>query len=219
MRVPISFGARLLALALISPLPARAACSPPAQVLEYTVRWSGTTIGKQRVVFEQAGDRISVSTTSRVSASLLFVTLIELEHQSTEIWANGRLLSFSGRTVDNGRTVEVTVARAENGYLVTRNGEQMRVPMDAISGSLWCADSVARPGPGTFVDLVKGRTGPVTVSPMMPEDIVVRGTTLPTKHVEITGTQEREVWYDAVGKPVRVRFPAKMGPKVSVELD
>jgi hypothetical protein len=183
------------------------------------VKWAGGAIGRQRVIFEQSGDRISVSTTSQVSASLLFMPLIDLEHQSTEIWANGRLVSFSGRTVDNGRTVQVTVAPTEGAYLVTRNGEQTRVPADMVPGSLWCPESLARPGAATLVDLVKGRTGPVTVSPAIAEEIVVRGAAKPTKRYEITGFLEREVWYDASGKPVRVRFPAKMGPKVSVELD
>ena len=205
-------------LVALAPIAAHAACTAPAERLDYVISWAGGTIGHQQIVFERAGDKLSVRTKMRVHASLLFVTLIDLAHDSEEIWFGGRFRSYQGRTVDNEAVTDITVHPDGEGLLVTRNAEATRVPSDALPGSLWCAETLAKAGPNVLIDLVKGRTGQVTVSAPREEAVGVRGAEVRARKVEIQGFFEREVWHDLNGVGVRARFPAKLGPKVVVEL-
>ncbi len=210
-------GAALTLLAL-GATSAEAACTAPAKRLDYAVRWAGDVIGTQSLQFTEDGDTLIVRVTSEVRARLLFMTLIDLKPESEERWVQGRLRSFKGRTVDNGDVTDVRIETDGDALKVVRNGEAARVPADAVVGSLWCAETLAKPGTAAFIDTVKGRTGAVTISPAREETIAVKGTDVRTRRVEITGVQEREVWHDERGIGVRARFPAKLGPKVSVEL-
>ncbi|MBM3540970.1 MAG: hypothetical protein FJX51_02885 [Alphaproteobacteria bacterium] len=211
-------GAAALALLALGSGAAEAACTAPAKRLDYAVRWAGDVIGAQSLQFAQDGDALVVRVTSEVRARLLFMTLIDLKHESEERWVQGRLRSFKGRTVDNGDVTEVRIEAEGDALKVVRNGEATRVAADAVVGSLWCAETLAKPGAATFIDTVKGRTGAVTLSPAREETIAAGGSDIRARRVEITGVQEREVWHDERGIGVRARFPAKLGPKVSVEL-
>ncbi|MFN0044125.1 MAG: DUF6134 family protein [Alphaproteobacteria bacterium] len=205
-------------LVALAPTAARAGCTAPAERLDYVISWAGGAIGHQQIVFEGAGDRLSVRTKMRVHASLLFVSLIDLAHDSEEIWVGGRLHSYRGRTVDNEAVTDIAIRPDGEGLLVTRNAEATRVPSDALPGSLWCAQTLAKAGPNVLIDLVKGRTGQVAVSAPREEVVSVRGAEVRVRKVEIQGFFEREVWHDSNGVGVRARFPAKLGPKVVVEL-
>jgi hypothetical protein len=208
----------LAAFLLLSAGAAEAACVAPAKRLDYTVRWAGDAIGKQSINFAEDGEALVVRVTTEVRASLLFMTLIDLKHESEERWVGGRLVAFKGRTVDNDDVTTVAIESDADAFKLTRNGETVRVPLDAVIGSLWCADAVAKSGSATYIDTVKGRNGPITLSPAREERFTVMGAEMRAKRVEITGVQEREIWHDERGIGVRARFPAKFGPKVSIEL-
>ncbi|MFO0995120.1 MAG: DUF6134 family protein [Alphaproteobacteria bacterium] len=198
---------------------ARAACTPPAEKLSYVVRWGGDPIGRDEVEFTTAGNQLTVRTRIDVEARLLFVPVLRLNHESEELWTDGRLTRFSGRTVDNGAKIEVKIEPEGEGYVLTRNGERTNLPGDFLPGSPWCRSILARTGARVLVDLVNGKHATAEITGPVDDSVAIKGERRAAQRYDMAGPLEREAWFDEQGRVVRARWPAKLGPKASIELD
>lgn len=210
---------RLAALLTLAALPAWAACDAPEGKVAYTVRWGDDRIGVDEVEFRHEGDRLLVRTRMEVKASMLFVTVLRMKHESEEVWVDGRFRSFRGRTVDNGDVFEVSIEPASDGFKVTRNGESRVVPASFLPGSPWCTDVLSPLGSRTLVDLVKGKVGTVDLVRRPDEPLTIGGQTVTAQHYDMVGELQRESWFDGQGRFLRARVPAKLGPKVTIGLE
>lgn len=211
-----TFLAALLALAAF---PAWAACDAPEGKVAYAVQWGDDRIGTDEVEFHRDGDKLLVRTRMEVKASMLFVTVLRMKHESEEVWVGGRFRSFRGRTVDNGDVFEVAIEPAPDGFKVTRNGESRVVPAGFLPGSPWCTDVLSPLGSRTLVDLIKGKVGTVEVVRRPDEPLTIDGQAVPAQRYEMVGDLQRESWFDAQGRFLRARVPAKLGPKVTIGLE
>lgn len=209
----------LAALLLMAALPAWAACDAPDGKIAYAVHWGDDRIGTDEVEFHRDGDKLLVRTHMEVKASMLFVTVLRMKHESVEVWVDGKLRSFRGRTVDNGDVFEVAIEPAPDGFKVTRNGESRTVPAGFLPGSPWCTDVLSPLGPRTLVDLVKGKVGTIDVVRRPDETLTVGGLTVTAQHYDMVGELQRESWFDGQGRFLRARVPAKLGPKVTIGLE
>jgi hypothetical protein len=212
-------GALAALLAAGASLPARAACIAPAEKLSYAVRWGGGAIGRDEIEFASTGNRLVVRTRIAVEASLLFVTVLRLTHESEEHWEDGRFQRFAGHTVDNGATIDISIEPAGDGFVLTRNGARTALPRDFLPGSPWCRGVLAPTGPRVLVDLVNGKTGTVDLRGPVEDSVALKGEQRAAQRYDMLGTLERETWFDDTGRVLRARWPAKVGPKASVELD
>lgn len=215
MRVRIAL-AVLLAFAA---LPAWAACDAPDGKITYTVHWGDDRIGTDEVEFRHDGDRLLVRTQMAVKASLMFVTVLRMTHESEEVWADGRFRSYRGHTVDNGDVFDIAIEPTADGFKVTRNGESRIVPANFLPGSPWCTDVLSPLGARTLVDLVKGKVGTVSVVRRPDETIKAGGQTITAQHYDMVGELKRESWFDKDGRFLRARVPAKLGPDVTIGLE
>ncbi len=211
--------ALLAALLTLAAFPAWAACDAPEGKVAYAVRWGDDRIGTDEVEFQHDGDRLLVRTRMEVKASMLFVTVLRMKHESEEVWVDGRFRSFRGRTVDNGDVFEVAIEPASDGFKVTRNGESRIVPASFLPGSPWCADILSPLGSRTLVDLLKGKVGTVDVVRRPDEPLTIAGQTVSAQHYDMVGELQRESWFDTQGRFLRARVPAKLGPKVTIGLE
>lgn len=211
--------ALLAALTILAPPPAWAACDAPDGKITYTVRWGDDRIGTDEVEFRHDGERLLVRTRMEVKASMLFVTVLRMKHESEEVWVDGRFRSFRGHTVDNGDVFDVAIEPAPDGFKVTRNGESRIVPAGFLPGSPWCTDVLSPLGSRTLVDLLKGKVGTVDVVRRPDEPLIIDGKTVTAQHYDMIGELQRESWFDAQGRFLRARVPAKLGPKVTIGLE
>lgn len=211
--------ALLAALTILAPLPAWAACDAPDSKIAYAVRWGDDRIGTDEVEFRHDGERLLVRTRMEVKASMLFVTVLRMKHESEEVWVDGRFRSFRGRTVDNGDVFDVAIEPAPDGFKVTRNGESRIVPAGFLPGSPWCTDVLSPMGSRTLVDLLKGKVGTVDLVRRPDEPLIIGGETVTAQHYDMVGELQRESWFDAQGRFLRARVPAKLGPKVTIGLE
>ena len=204
--------APLAALVLAVPSLGHAACTPPAAALTYQVSWGGDPIGHYDLAFETDGERLRVRTAIDIEATMLFITVTALTHESVETWVDGRLRRFAGRTVDNGEETVVTLEPAGDGLAIVRNGNRRDTGAAILPGSLWC-EALMRPGgPATFLDMVKGRIAEVEVRYLGQTEIGLGDRRVTTRHYAIEGGVRREVLYDLDGVGVQARLPAKFGP-------
>jgi hypothetical protein len=213
-------GTLFVLLASLASAPAHAACEQTDGKMTYTVRWGDDAIGKDEIEFRREDNRLIVHTHMQVRATMLMVTVLRLTHDSDEIWVDGKFQSFKGKTVDNGDVFEVSIEPEGDGFRVTRNGETTRVPTGFLPGWPRCVDTMDPTGPRIMVDMLKGRTGTVDVRGPKPDSIMVDGRSVPARYYDMTGGElAREAWFDADGKFLRARAPAKLGPKITIGPD
>src|SRR5690606_27113487 len=97
----------------------------------------------------------------------------------------------------------------------TYNDRRREMPGDIIPASFWHPGTVSAT---TLLDPVRGRPREVTVQDLGNDAVIAGGREIEARHYAITGQIERELWYDAEGKLVKVRFAAKDGSEIAVIL-
>ena len=202
-----------------TPAAAAAVCEPPAETLRYRVVWGGDEIGRHELSFVREGNALLVRSRTEIDADMMFMDLLDLSHEGEEVWRDGRMERYRGRTIDNDEVFDVTVEPEGDGYRLTRNGRASHIPSRSIPGSLWCESTIGPPGEAVVIDLVKGRLRQVRIDPTSPSVVDRNGRRIPARRHQIVGGYDREVWFAETGVGLRARFPAKMGPSVVLELE
>lgn len=215
-----ALGVLLVLLLPLAASPASALCDRPDGKVVYTVRWGDDRIGRDEIEFRNEENRLIVRTRMQVKASMMFVTVLRLTHESEEVWAGGRLVSFKGRTVDNDDVYEVAIEPDNDGFKVVRNGEATHVPAGFLPGWPRCSAMMEPTGPRIMVDMLKGRTGTVDVRGPKTDTIMTGGQSVLARYYDMEGGElEREAWFDADGRFLRARAPAKLGPSITIGPD
>lgn len=134
-----------------------------ARPLAFDVLWGGDVIGAHVVRFEAEGGDLRVHSAIDITVKVLWITAFDYHHTSTEVWRDGRLVSFDSETEDNGRSDTVKGAAHGDGFEVTGRRGTLMAPADIIPGTFWNPEIVSRdvvldPKKGTLEEqVVRGR--------------------------------------------------------------
>jgi len=196
------------------------AAAAQAETLNYTVLRDGKTIGTHAVTIDQNGAETRVGVETDIAVKVLFVTAYKFKHTSQETWSNGRLVSITSTTDDDGTPKELN-ARAENGRLSVDSkvkGQERRQHADttALPASLWNAATVKQ---SALLNTLDGQVMQIEVEDLGMEDLDAGGASLTARHYAITGELTRELWFDAAGRLVRMRFPDKTNTEIVYALN
>lgn len=188
---------------------------PPDGRLDYRITRAGAEIGQQSVEFRRDGNGLVVRTHVEIDVSFLSIPLYRFRHDAVERWTEGRLVALSTSSDDDGKHREVELV-AQNGRLMGRyNDNPVDLPGDLIPASLWHPETVTAT---VLLDPIRGRERKVEVADKGLETVKAGGGEIAARHYSMTGQITRELWYDADGRLVRVRFPAKDGSEITVTL-
>lgn len=124
--------------------PGSALAAASANPLTFDVVWSGDVIGAHVVRFENSENELRVNTTIDLTVKVLWITAFRYLHNSTEVWRDGRLVSFESETVDNGRTDTVNGKARDGSFEVTGRRGTLMAPADIIPGTFWNPEIVSR---------------------------------------------------------------------------
>ena len=185
-------------------------------VFHYTIEHSlFGRIGTQTVRLARKGHDIVVTVNVRAKVELLFFTLLRLRTSGREVWRDGRMVTFDGRTEEDGDTVVVS-ARANSG----------RVVIEGPGGKRDIAGPVALTNPWHSAVLM----APVLLEPTSgellyvrsrfagEESIVVGGQIMAARKHIVTGDINAEIWFAGDGTWVRMEF-ARAGGRVTIALE
>ena len=191
-----------------------------AEILNYTVLRDGKTIGAHAVAIDQNGAETRVRVETDITVKVLFVNAYTFKHTSQETWADGRLVSITSTTQDDG-TDKRLVARTEEGRLTVDSivkGQERRQHADAatLPASLWNPATVKQ---NALLNTLDGEVMDITVEDLGNENLDVGGASLSAHHYALTGELTRELWFDAAGRLVRMRFPDKTNTEIVYALN
>ncbi len=176
--------------------------------LEYSVIRDGECIGDEVVEFKADHDKYTVKTSADISLKVVFdiITAYRFKHRSEEVWTDGKLVSVTSRTDDNGKRKILDVKRDGDLLKVNYNGNQRELPGASIPASFWHPET---PLQTLFLDPVSGKPRRVSITTIGEETIDIGSQTLKARHYSIKGDIKRELWYGLDGTLVKYSFPAK----------
>jgi len=188
---------------------------PPAGRLDYKITRNGGEVGFQSVEFIRNGDQLTVRTHTKIAVTFLGFTLYHFTYEAEEQWKNGRLVSLTSRSDDDGEPRQVALKLDGDRLRGTYNGRVRDYPATLIPASLWHPATVHQT---VLLDPYRGRDRQVAVANKGEETIVIQGRAITAHHYAITDKITRDIWYNSNGQLVEVQFFAKDGSEIQVVL-
>lgn len=206
--------------AMASTADAAAACGSEAvdpfalygDEIRFEVLRNGTPVGGHTVSFGRQGERITTTTRFEVAVDVLFFTAYRYVYASDATWNGSCLLELKATTDDNGDRTAVSVKR-EGPRLVVSGPEGMTsTGLATLPTEHWIYGAVGR---DAVINTITGRVNAVEVEPAGAEAVrTADGRAISARRYVYAGELQNEVWYDAEGRWVKMRFPAKDGSTI-----
>lgn len=205
-------------LAVSSQSPARAASVDEVRSLygegiEFGIYRNGSPIGRHSVSFAAEEDGLRVNTDFDLKVGALFVTLYRLDYASEALWRDGKLVALTARTDQNGDVAEVE-ARAEGDAIrVEGPNGPYEAPLTVYPTNHWNAGVI---GTDKVINTITGRVADVRLVPKGTEQVETAHGVIEATRYQYEGPIDNEVWYDARGRWVKMRFPGTDGSTIEL---
>jgi hypothetical protein len=186
-----------LGLALLAlPLCPAAAETPPAATKthqSYDIIREGSTIGVNTVDVERRGDTTQVKIGTKILVKVMFIEAYRFDHDSTEVWKSGQLVSFNSETNDNGTKHKVTATPGTDKLDILADGKHIEAPLTLRPASFWDRSFDQQK---ELFDPQNGKRLAVQIKDLGDEKITVHDAQRQARHYKISGDLSRDVWYD-----------------------
>jgi hypothetical protein len=200
-----------LTILLAESVPGFAIGFPEDGVLDFAILRNGSEIGRHVYRFEGTGKSLVVRIEATIDYRFGIIPLYRFDHHATEVWRNGQLESMSATTRDNGDNYRIEVRPNGESLSLDVNGSEIAVEPDMMPASLWNIAIVKR---GRILDPADGELMKVSIADAGDDTVSVRGRDIPARRYVMTGEFERDLWYDANGVLLQVRFRGDDGSEI-----
>lgn len=165
-------------------------------------------VGSHTVRFDRLDRELRVNSRFELSIDVLFFTVYQFQYQSDATWRAGAIERISVDVDDNGEAFQLKAKR---------RGEITEIQSDAglvnFTGGLfptnhWNADVLRA---SQVLNTLTGKVNTVSIEARGRENIVTKRGVIEATRYAYTGELETEVWCDASGRWVKMRFAGKDG--------
>ncbi|GAB5387621.1 MAG: hypothetical protein Alpg2KO_05890 [Alphaproteobacteria bacterium] len=187
--------------------------------LVFKVYRAGSDIGRHKVSFERLEDGdLQAKVEINLRVGLGPITFYRYEHENTEIWRDGKLLSIRTETYNDGEKLKLDGTPVDDKFRVTAK-EEHDYTLPVIPTSYWNKDILER---DVLLNSQSGEPLPVEIRKVGDEDLTIDGLSVKAEHYRIEATNdfpfEVDIWYDSkTHRWVGMQFPAK-GEMIKYEL-
>ncbi|SUS05916.1 conserved exported hypothetical protein [uncultured Defluviicoccus sp.] len=200
--------------------PGRALFADPLQLygdrMKFTVLRDGTAVGSHTVTFNRQGKDLIVDTRFDVMVEFLFMTAYSYHYAATARWRDGCLVDMRVTIHDDGTLSTVTATADNDGLKVSGPNGLVAAPLDIYPTHHWNAEVI---GSAAVLNTITGRIDKVRIVDHGVEPVAINGQMLPARHYSYTGDLKNEVWYDAQGRWVKMRFEGRDGARIEYRCD
>lgn len=213
----ISLPGLCLGAVLLAPTVATAA---DVEVRDFVIWVDGKRGGEYHMTINRTDDG-SVTMNGQADVRLTYLGGLKTytySFRGNEVWKDGKLVSFSGSSNDDGKAYTVTAA-PENGNLRVRvNGQEHWSRADAWLTTYWHLPAAnQRNGAVPLLDADTGRDVTAALQYIGPSPAAVAGQTQNYGRYRLTGGVQVELWYDGTERLVRQEW-VEDGHKSILEL-
>ena len=183
------------------------AAQPTDNRLDFTILKNGKEVGVWHVKFRQVGANLKVSVRTKIHLSTLGFEYYNYKQESHETWKGDQLIGLTSFIVEDttiSKNEYRMILREKDGLLRGELDEQpIEASVDQVLSSLWddrilLADHV--------MHTANGQKLAITVADAGVEVLDVLGQAVPTRHYQIRGQFNRDVWFDGNYILRRVRW-------------
>lgn len=183
--------------------------------LSFTVLRNGDPIGTHAYKFKEAGPRTYVDIVTDIKVKVAFLTVYRFEHEAREEWFKDKLVKTFSTTNDDGTDHTLNVSKTKGALNVDGDGKKSEAEYGIMPASLWHPETVKRE---MLLNTLDGKIMSVKVEDLGAEDVMVKGSAIQAQHFRLSGELERDLWFNAKGLLVMVRFKGDDGSDISYEL-
>jgi hypothetical protein len=182
---------------------ARAAAD--GETRDFKVSVDGKDAGSYRMtITDEKGGAVKMTGQAEIRVTVLGITGYRYSYGGSELWKDGRLISFASRCNDDGKKLEVSAVSDGKDLRVTANGKEARASLDTWSTSYWkLPDAKVRKGEIPLMDADTGRTMSAKIKFVGEEKLAVGGKEQTCAHYRLSGGATADLWYDAQERLVR----------------
>jgi hypothetical protein len=179
--------------------------------IRFDVLRDGTKVGAHVVRFARDRDALFVHSKFDLAIRMLGFTIYDYRYVSRALWRDGRLTKLEARTDDDGEESWVRAGVNGNGLEVTGPAGTFVAPVEVLPTNHWNPSVL---GSDRVLNTLTGNLNRVHIVDLGDAVVETADGGRAARHFKYTGELETEVWYDARGRWVKLRFRAKDGSTI-----
>ncbi len=177
----------------------------------FDVRRNGENVGFHSVLFDQKGPAVSVRSLFQLEIRFLFVTAYRYRYESNEYWQEGKLLRLHSRVDDDGDKFVISAEHQPPFFQISGPDGRIETAQFLYPTTHWNAAVIQKQ---SVLNTLTGQINQVSIFPSAREKIETeRGPVWATRYV-YSGDLDTEVWYDADGRWVKMKFKGRDGSDI-----
>jgi len=181
-----------------------------ARTFKFRVLWDGDDIGQHLTTITPSADGqgMTVGTKINMKVKMGFITAFRYEHDSTEVWHDGRLQSLVSKTYDDGDDLSVKGEATVDAFKAVGPKGAFVAPAESLTTNcMWLPALVSEK---KLIDAQNGVLVGLVSKPLGTEHVAVRGKDREAhRHSIRTPFVAGSLWYDQAGNWVRSRLEIK----------
>ena len=186
---------------------------PDKNKINFDIIRKGKDIGDHVIQFKEKNGQLIVNVDINIKVKLAFVVVYKFEHQSKEVWEDGALVSFTGKTIfEDDREYDVSIEVKDANYEGSGMDGSFTFPKNILVSNYWNIDLMKQ---NEIFDTQKGIIRKTTIQDVGIESIDFHGKNINAnkfilnaeKHPKDKGPfSETSIWYDENNELVQFSF-------------
>lgn len=177
----------------------------------FDVHRDGDPAGTHSVRFERNPEGLRVASRFELSINFLFFRAYRFDYRSEALWQDGNLVSIVAEVDDNGDRFRFD-ARREGKHLAVRTPERADFLLFPVfPTNHWNAEVLSRK---RVLNTLTGLVNEVDIVSKGQERVETENGAVKATWYAYTGGLQTEVWYDAEGRWVKMRFEGRDGSSI-----
>ncbi len=192
-----------LAALLLTSLSAPVLADNAPEDIYFEVLRNGSPFGEHVLRFDETEDgRVLVDVGIELSVRFGPLTVFRYEHEATEVWSDGQLLSLDAETFKDGERNRIRVERESETVLRAMSG---LIP-DLVPSSHWLG---YEQGTTQILNTETGEPMDVSITDLGFEMLEAEGGSIRARRLRMEGSLTVDLWYDEAGRWVGCAFDAR----------
>lgn len=168
-------------------------------------------IGTNTIRTEDDGKQTTFESVTHVVVKMLFMTVYHFDQTETERWCDGRFLTMSSTTDDNGTIHRASAVTSGESIVVDGDGNRRQIARAIVPASLWNPAVLAQT---EALNLRDGQVVPMKVADRGLDSVFINGQEVRARHYLITVGYTQEAWYDSQNRLLKVQMRAPDGSTI-----
>jgi hypothetical protein len=176
-----------------------ARASAETETRDFSVSVDDKEAGKYHMTIAEEKDGVVKMTgQAEIKVKVAGITAYKYSYGGSELWKDGRLVSFASRCNDDGKKLEVSAVSDGKELRIKANDKDNTASAETWTTSYWrLPDAKLRKGELSIMDADTGRTMTAKLKFIGNEKRTVGGSEQTCAHYRVSGGAKADLWYDA----------------------